>query len=251
MPCPGGGRCSRARWGPGCQRCAVAVRSARDVRTGAGRPARIGITLIVAHGHAEPESRVQLKVPRSSAAILFGKQGRILRQPYPVDIVETRARCVRVKEQRWLIVTNVILAAARILALLRAQDSTRFVAFEERCMRGRSPRRRTALQQESRTEQSSTRPRMRAHKRYLPTVSTLFGVPVPSLSLPGRTTPAEMRIVRVRSVVASGNISAGTHKPAWLTPVALNSSLESPDRTVAPKLALRRVFPSALERHFQ
>src|SRR5579862_3708164 len=69
--------------------------------------------------------------------------------------------------------------------------------------------------------------------------------PVPSLSLSGSTTPAQLRIVRVRSVVASGIICAGTRKHAWSARVALHSGLESTDRAVTPELALGCVPPSA------
>ena len=60
------------------------------------------------------------------------------------------------------------MAAAGIVALLRAQDPARFVTLKELSVRRRTPGERTAQQQESGTEQSSTRPCLQTHKRNLP-----------------------------------------------------------------------------------
>ncbi len=96
----------------------------------------IGIALIVAHRHPEPESGVQLKVPRSTRAILFGLQGRILREPQSIDLVVARARLVGIEEQGWLVMTHVSPAASGILARLRAQDPTHLVALKQFGVRG-------------------------------------------------------------------------------------------------------------------
>jgi hypothetical protein len=85
-------------------------------------------------------------------------------KPQTVYLVITRARLIGVKEQCGLVMTHVILVAAGILVLLRAQYSTHVVTLKELWVGRRRLRERTAQQQQSGTKHTSPRPCIDLHK---------------------------------------------------------------------------------------
>src|SRR5882757_4693438 len=57
----------------------IAIRPTADIRADA-RSSRVRRRLVIAHGHTDPESGMQLEVERSALTVLRGKCGGILGQ---------------------------------------------------------------------------------------------------------------------------------------------------------------------------
>src|SRR5439155_9998837 len=79
--------------------------------------ARVRIALALAERHAEPEGRVKLEVPGSSASVLLRRNRRLARDPQVPDVRVPRPGLARVEEQSRLVVTDVL----ALVVLVRAR----------------------------------------------------------------------------------------------------------------------------------
>src|SRR4051812_13347911 len=68
--------------------------------------------LVITQRHTEPESRVELEVKGPTTAVLLGEFRRVGGKPHRVAGVITRAGNVGVKQQRRLVVANVLALVA-------------------------------------------------------------------------------------------------------------------------------------------
>jgi hypothetical protein len=93
--------------------------------------------LRIADCHAEPESRVQLEIPRRPQPVLLWQHRRVFRQRHSPYVIVARSAAVGIEEQRRLIVADVLVA--RTISLFGTENPFSLAALQsllaDRCDR--------------------------------------------------------------------------------------------------------------------
>ena len=113
----------------------VRVGAVEDVGVAVGRARRVRELrrrLVVAQCHPEPESRMQLEVERPGGAALIRQHLRVGRQLQLVEVRVSRARAVRVEQQRRLVVPRVLAGVADRVVRLRTEHRFGLTAVRAR-----------------------------------------------------------------------------------------------------------------------